>query len=78
MEGGVEEDGIIAWDDVSGAALDPKGVRKAREEEIQYVKKMNLYTKVPTTECYARTGKAPISTRADLLDSSWVYSSALP
>ena len=27
-----------AWDDVSGAALDPTEVRRARLKEIQYIK----------------------------------------
>ena len=53
----------MAWDDVSGAELDPKMVRKAREEEIQYVRKMNLYEKVPISQCYETTGKAPITVR---------------
>ena len=53
----------VAWDDVSGAELDPKAVRKARVEEIEYVRKMNLYTKVPIKQCYSRTGTGPISTR---------------
>ena len=57
------EDLEVAWDDVSGAELDPKQVRKAREEEVEYVHKMKLYDKVPTSECYQRTGKAPISVR---------------
>ena len=52
-DGGLE----LAWDDASGAALDPQSVRKAREEEIQYVRKMDLYKKVPIAECYNRTGK---------------------
>ena len=30
----------IAWDDVFGAALDPKKVREARKEELEYVHKM--------------------------------------
>ena len=42
----VEEDDSVelecAWDDVSGAALDPQKVRKARQEEIEYVHKMSL------------------------------------
>ena len=63
----VEEDDTeeleIAWDDVSGAELDPKKDRKAREEEIQYVRTMDLYEKVPIIECYNATGKAPISIR---------------
>ena len=36
-----------AVDDVSGAFLDPKMVKKARAEEIEYVRTMKLYTKVP-------------------------------
>ena len=63
----VEEDNDeeleTAWDDVSGAELDPKVVRKARGEEIEYVRKMNLCSKVSTQECYARIGKAPIIVR---------------
>ena len=61
-----EEDPVeleIAWDDVSGAELDPKMVRKAREEEIQYVRKMELYEKVPISLCYETNGEAPISVR---------------
>ena len=42
----------IAWDDVSGAEFDPKVVRKARGEEIEFVRKMNVYTKVIIEECY--------------------------
>ena len=45
-----------AWDDVSGAALDPQKVKQARREEIEYVHKMSLYEKVPIKECVARTG----------------------
>ena len=52
-----------AWDDVSGAQLDPKAVRKARSEEVDYVHKMKLYSKVPIAECYHTTHKAPISVR---------------
>ena len=36
----------VAWDDVSGAELDPQGIRRAREEEIEYIRKMNLHEKV--------------------------------
>ena len=35
-----QEEWEIAWDDVSGAALDPSAVKKARAEEIDYVRKM--------------------------------------
>ena len=52
-----------AWGDVSGARLKPEEVRKARQEEVEYINKMNLYTKVPTAECRKRTGKARIIVR---------------
>ena len=52
-----------AWDDVSGAQLDPQAVKLTRKEEIDYIHKMNLYTKVPTTQCHQKTGKSPISVR---------------
>ena len=52
-----------AWDDVSGAELDPKEVKRARAEEVEYVRKMKLYNKVPIEECYQKTGKAPSTVR---------------
>ena len=52
-----------AWDDVVGAELDLKVVRQVRREEVEYVRKMNLYTKVSIQECYAKIGKAPITVR---------------
>ena len=52
-----------AWDDVSGAELDPKLVKKARLEEIEYVKAMHFYTKVPISQCDAETKRAPSSVR---------------
>lgn len=53
----------VAWDDVFGATLDPSEVRRAREEEIKYVRNMELYEKVAIEQCYAKIGKAPISRR---------------
>ena len=57
----VEEDDAgemdVAWDDVSGASLDPKAVKAARAEEIDYVRRMKLYTKVLISECTNKTGK---------------------
>ena len=58
-----EEQMMIAWNDVSGAELDPKATRAARAEEMDCVRKMNLYTKVPITKCLGKTGKQPISVR---------------
>lgn len=61
-----EEDAFeneVAWGDVSGAALDPKEVRRARNEEIDYIKKMSLYEKVLVGQCYTTIGNAPVSIR---------------
>ena len=53
-------DNLEAWDDVNGEQLDPTGARKARLEEVEYVRKVKLYDKVPIRQCYDRTGKAPM------------------
>ena len=50
------------WDDAKGGWLDPVLVRKAREEEMQYVKKHVVYEKVPISQCWKETGKNPIKT----------------
>ena len=50
------------WDDAKGGWLDPVLVRKAREEEMQYVKKHALHEKVPMSQCLQETGKKPIKT----------------
>ena len=52
-----------AWNDVSGAPLDPQEVQRARREEIEYVHTMNLYDKVLINEAYQQIGKGPISVR---------------
>ena len=56
----VDEELNIAWDDVSGQELDSKMVRAAREEEVKYIRKTNLYAKVPRT--LAKAEKAKIIT----------------
>ena len=53
----------IAIDGVSGAPLDPAEVRRARLEEIEYIRTMNLYTKVPIEQCWGQTRKGPIAVR---------------
>ena len=60
-----EEEGLMeeAWDDVSGDALDPNEVKKARKVETECVNKLQLYSKVFAKEAYEYTGKAPISVR---------------
>ena len=51
-----------AEDDVSGAQLDPEEVKRARKLEIEYIKKMRVYTKVPRSKCEGMNIK-PITTR---------------
>jgi hypothetical protein len=51
------------WDDITGEPLDPIGVRKARSEEMQEFHKHGVYRKVPISECWDSTGKAPIGVR---------------
>ena len=49
-------------DDVKGGWLDPILVRKAREEDMQHVKKHAVYEKVPVSQCWKETGKNTIKT----------------
>ena len=42
----------MAWDDVSGVELDAKQVKRARQEENEYVHKVKLYEKVSKSEWY--------------------------
>ena len=51
-----------AFDDVSGAPLDPNKVFEARMEEVEFIRGMGLYDKVPVEECWKNTCKGPIST----------------
>ena len=60
----VEENNWEAfYDNLSGAMLDPEGVKNAGKEEMAEVYKHGVYVKVPVEECYEKTGKAPIGTR---------------
>ena len=52
-----------AFDDQSGQKLEPRLVRKARLEEMDYFKSMNVYTKVPISKCMERTDRKPIAVR---------------
>ena len=54
---------LEAWDDASGEDLDPATVTAARREEIAYYKAMGAFTKVPISQCVARTGRKPIGVR---------------
>ena len=54
-----EQDELLeqAWDDVNGAELDASEVRGARREEVEYIHKTNLYTKVPRNKAKALGAK---------------------
>ena len=58
-----EDELEVAWDDAFGVTLGPQQVRRARQEEVDYVKKMELYVVVPIQQCFEKIGKAPITTR---------------
>ena len=57
------EEWMKFWDDMSGKQLDPARTRQARQDEIDRVNKMQVWEKVPTAQCWERTGKRPIGTR---------------
>ena len=58
-----EEDWETFVDDVHGTPLRADPVRAAREEELQWIRKEDIYVKVPLRQCYEKTGKAPLDTR---------------
>ena len=53
----------VAWDDVTGAELDPAQVKRARLDEVKYIRNMKLHSKVDKNECWMETGKSPIKVR---------------
>ena len=61
------EEDSVEWgqyyDDISGEALNPQLVKKAREEEMREFKKHGVYTKVDIQEAWRVTGKGPIDVR---------------
>ena len=53
-EGGTYGMDLGAWDDVSGASLDPKEVVKARLKEVGYVRDKRVWTKISRKEAIRR------------------------
>ena len=47
------------WDSAKGGWLDPKLVMEAREKEIEYIRRMKIYDKVPREEAKAHGGGRP-------------------
>ncbi|CAE7245381.1 unnamed protein product [Symbiodinium sp. CCMP2592] len=51
----------VYWDTITGAQLDADHVERARAEELQWVRKQEVYRKVRLEQCYEDTGRAPIT-----------------
>ncbi len=52
-----------AWDDVNDCMLDVNKVKEARAAEMEYLRKMKVYRKVPIQRCKDLTGRMPIKVR---------------
>ena len=53
--------GKVYYDSNTGAELDPEQVVKARTDELGWIHRQKVYTKVPLEECYQNTGHPPIT-----------------
>ena len=53
----------VAYDDAKGGELSVPLVRKAREEEMEFVRSRQIYSYSTVSECRARTGQPPIGTK---------------
>ena len=60
-EEGEDEDPEI-FDGKTGEMLDPELVTKARQEEHEFMLNIELLDEVPSSECWDRTGRPPVST----------------
>ena len=56
-----DQEVLIAWDDVSGARLNNELVKEARKAEMEYLRKIGVYTKVNKKRCYDVTVKADMA-----------------
>ena len=53
----------IAMDDVHGKELDLGEVRKARKEELDYMRSRGIWREVSVQEAWDKTGRAPVSVK---------------
>ena len=60
-----EDNPVDEWavDDLTGKELNIEAVKKARNEEVQFMEDIGVYDLVDEGECWAKTNKEPISTR---------------
>ena len=66
-----------AWDDINNEELDAQEVRKARAEEMQWVRNMQVFQAVPEAECYEKQGKPLTMKWIDTRKTSGRYRSRL-
>ena len=64
-----------AWDDHTGASLDAKKVKEARQLEMEFYDKIHVFDKVPIAQCWERTSKAPLKARWVEIDKGTRYRS---
>ena len=64
-----------ALDDHTGASLDAKKVKEARQLEMEYYDKMHVFDKVPIAQCWERTGKTHLKARWVDIDNGSRYRS---
>ena len=50
------------WDDNKGGWLDPELCARARREEVEYIRRNKMYTRVSRETCSRETGRAPVKT----------------
>ena len=48
------------WGSVGGVPLKADWVKQTRQDELREFAKLQVYTKVPISECWEKTGKKPI------------------
>ena len=63
MDGRAPDEWHIAWDGVTSKALKPDFARQFGQEEVEYLKGMQVYTEVAISECTRVIGKKPIGLR---------------
>ena len=58
-----DEQGLLSvwegwhWDDKEGGWLDPERCARARREEVEYIRRHKMYTRVPRETCIRETVK---------------------
>ena len=58
-----DQHGKRFFDEITGAELDPEGVRAARRDEMDFMARLKVWDAVDVAICWAETGRPPIGTR---------------